>query len=205
MTRPEFGKREGGRNLRLPMTSTTSPSAREHRLQISDLLARPGSSRREEGFVEVEAALADASVNDRVSFAVDLRSTTDGVVARGTAHAVFDVRCSSCLTEWAEEVDIPVEAVYRHHPRDEDELPIEPGGRIDIGSVVHDEVSLALPVAPRCGSTCRGLCPTCGTDLNTDPCDGHEEAVESPFAALRELFDGPTPESITDSQSSKYR
>jgi uncharacterized protein len=159
------------------------------RIQISDLLAHPGTARSVEGSVPVSIGFANASVDDEVSFAVEMRSLTDGIVARGEAHAVVELVCTRCLKTWSEEMDIAVEAVFRTHPdTDADELPIDAGGWIDLGPVVHDEVALGVPARPLCRDDCLGLCPTCGTDLNVEPCGGHGDVVESPFAALAQLF-----------------
>lgn len=160
------------------------------RVNVSDLLARPGYERVERGAVPVAVELPNASVPGAATFEARLRSLTDGVVVRGTATAEAELTCTRCLAVWTEELAVPFEQVYRAVPDDEeDELPVEPGGWIDLEPVIHDEVALVLPAAPRCRPDCRGLCPTCGTDLNTDPCDGHGDREDSPFAVLRELFD----------------
>jgi uncharacterized protein len=165
------------------------------RFQVSDLLAHPGTSRNEEAALPVLVELPNAVVDDEAGVDVDLRSMTDGVIARGRARATVDLTCTRCLTEWSEGLDVPIEAVYRVHPDDaDDELPIESGGWIDVEPVVHDEVALAIPNRPLCRPDCRGLCPTCGTDLNTEPCDGHGDVPESPFAALQQLLGGDTPQ-----------
>lgn len=161
------------------------------RFQISDLLAHPGQARRESAVVGVHVALSNASVHGDVEVSVDLRSLTDGAVVRGIARTVVDVTCIRCLTEWSEPLEISVESVFRTHPDDEDdELPVDPGGWIDLEPVIHDEVALALPTRPLCRQDCLGLCPTCGNDLNVDPCDGHGDVSESPFALLQQLFPG---------------
>jgi uncharacterized protein len=159
------------------------------RLQVSDLLAKPGSHRAESGSVEVHVDLADASVNGPVAVEVDLASLTDGTVIRGRAQATANLICDRCLTTWSEPLIVPIEQVYRLRPQSEDELPVEPGGWIELGDVVHDEVSLGLPRRPVCRPDCKGLCPTCGSDLNTDPCAGHHDESDSPFSALKDLFE----------------
>lgn len=159
------------------------------RLQVSDLLARPGTTRREELQVPVEVDLGDARVSGEVDADVTLTSLTDGVMLRGVSTAVADLACSRCLTRWSETSTASFEQIYRLEPLSEDELPIDQGGWIDIGEVIHDEVALALPRGPVCRPDCKGLCPTCGTDLNVDPCGGHGEDEDSPFAPLRDLFE----------------
>lgn len=159
------------------------------RFQVSDLLAHPGQARDEAGSVRVHVELANASVDTDVEVGLSLRSLSDGVVVRGTAHTVADVTCIRCLTQWSEPLEVPIEVVYRTHPDDEDdELPIDSGGWIDLEPVAHDEVALALPTRPLCRQDCLGLCPTCGNDLNVESCDGHGDQSESPFSALQQLF-----------------
>ena len=60
---------------------------------------------------------------------------------------------------------------------------------IDTEPLLRDELLLAMPLAPVCRPDCKGLCPECGTDLNTGACSGHESEPVSPFAELRSLFD----------------
>jgi uncharacterized protein len=60
---------------------------------------------------------------------------------------------------------------------------------VDMAGPATDELALALPSAPLCSPECKGLCPTCGSDLNRDPCDGHGDDSDSPFAALKDLLD----------------
>ncbi|MFZ0013870.1 MAG: YceD family protein, partial [Acidimicrobiia bacterium] len=60
---------------------------------------------------------------------------------------------------------------------------------VDLSGPTTDELALAMPAAPLCRLDCKGLCPICGTDLNSEPCDGHGEDSDTPFAALKDLFD----------------
>jgi len=160
------------------------------RIQISDLLKRPGSSRTEEGTLDVDVELAGSSIRGPADFAFSIRSLTDGVIIRGTASAEATLMCNRCLKEWPETVVAPIEAVYRVVPQSPDEeLPIESGGWIEVEQVVSDELSLALPYRPLCSPDCLGLCTFCGADLNTSPCGGHSEESASPFSALKRLFE----------------
>jgi uncharacterized protein len=160
------------------------------RLQVSDLLSRPGHSREDTAFLRLCFQVGDASIDDEVAVEVRLRSLTDGVVARGTAATTVDLVCTRCLTTWSEPLSATFEAVFRLHPEDaDDEFGIEEGGWIDLEPIVHDEVSLSVPAVPLCRPDCAGLCQTCGTDLNTAPCGGHGDESVSPFAALKQLFE----------------
>ena len=159
------------------------------RFQVSDLLAHSGRARHESAATHVDTSLVGAVIDDEAEVEVDLRSLSDGIVVRGRAVAPVDLTCRRCLKEWTEPLEVGLEAVFRIHPDDEDEeLPVTDGGWIDLGPLVHDELSLALPDRPLCRPECLGLCSTCGADLNDDPCGGHGDESDSPFAALRDVF-----------------
>jgi uncharacterized protein len=61
------------------------------------------------------------------------------------------------------------------------------GHEIDLGGLVRELLTLAVPVQPLCKETCQGLCPRCGADRNTGPCGCPEEKPKSAFAALETL------------------
>ena len=161
-----------------------------HLVNVADLLADPGAARQESGSIPVSIFLPNASVDGEADFSGTIRSLSDGVVVRASAEVDADLICTRCLSEWTERRSVPFEQVYRLDPDDaDDELPIVSGHSIDLEPAVHDEVSLAMPAAPVCREDCAGLCGVCGTDLNEAPCDGHDDPGDSPFAALKQLFD----------------
>ncbi len=73
---------------------------------------------------------------------------------------------------------------------DEHEIDEEPfdGERVDLGPIAREQLLLALPpIEPACSESCRGLCPTCGQDLNEADC-GHARLGGDPrWARLRDL------------------
>lgn len=86
-----------------------------------------------------------------------------------TVHAVidgiFESTCARCLE--------PIEQSLRR----ETALyyPIKQEQIIDVTEDVRTELLLDLPIAFLCRPDCRGLCVTCGRNLNEGPCEHHEE------------------------------
>jgi uncharacterized protein len=70
------------------------------------------------------------------------------------------------------------------------EIDAEPfdGKTIDLDPIVREQVLLALPVTVLCREDCKGLCPTCGQDLNEKDC-GHSEtkAIDVRLAKLKDI------------------
>jgi uncharacterized protein len=154
---------------------------------VRDLLGSPGRERPFSGERNVKLRLGESSIDGPMQVDGVVIGMIDGVLARFRASAIARLTCTRCLVEWEAPVSVAAEQVFGRIP-DEDGYGIF-DDEVDVGGPATDELALALPAAPVCRDDCRGLCPTCGTDLNTDPCDGHGETTESPFAALKDLFD----------------
>ena len=65
-------------------------------------------------------------------------------------------------------------------------VPVGPDGLIDLSEVVRQHLVLALPFAPRCREDCRGLCPSCGADLNIGPCACPKAEADPRLQILRQ-------------------
>ncbi len=159
-------------------------------LLVTDLLGRVGAHRDETivGPLQIELDLDRVDAGHPVTVQVRLEALADEILARGNIAYAAEVRCNRCLAEWIETGETSLTQLFGPEP-DEDTEPISRDGHIDLEPAVHDEVSLALPLVPLCKKDCLGLCPTCGTDLNTSPCSGHADESDSPFSALQQLLE----------------
>jgi uncharacterized protein len=81
---------------------------------------------------------------------------------------------------------VPVRELFETTP-DEEDIYLLKGDQIDLEPLVRDAVLLELPQAPLCTEGCRGLCPTCGTNLNEGTCPCETEVRDPRWAALDEL------------------
>lgn len=116
-----------------------------------------------------------------------------GVLVRGRLQGSVIVPCDRCTKP----VEVFVDQSFDLH--EEEPLPgedaLEPsllrrkGHRLelDAGGMLWEEFVLALPVKPLCSEDCKGLCPTCGKDLNAGPCECAEAEFDPRLAALRGL------------------
>ncbi|HEX6219979.1 MAG TPA: DUF177 domain-containing protein [Acidimicrobiia bacterium] len=156
-------------------------------IDVADLIGHPEAVREFSGDHSVSLRLGEAVIKGPMHVKGEVRGTIDGVLARFTTTSEAHLTCVRCLTEWDADIEAKGSQHFGRKP-DEDGYAIEEG-RIDITGPATDEMALALPAAPLCRPDCKGLCPICGTDLNSEPCDGHGEESDSPFAVLKDLFD----------------
>jgi uncharacterized protein len=154
---------------------------------VDKLVGTVGRERKFHGERSVSLRLGETTVDGPMAVSGTLVGTTDGVNATFDVAATAKLVCTRCLLEWEEELATSGSQYFRSEP-DEDGYGIV-DNMVDVGGPAQDELALALPAVPLCRSDCAGLCPTCGTDLNREPCDGHGDDSDSPFAVLKDLFD----------------
>jgi uncharacterized protein len=138
----------------------------------------------------------------------DLELYADGahVFAAGTFHGEATVACSRCVNPVTLHIDEPLRVTFlpRHElPDDEDDEPAEvddgaevneedldvfpyDSEKVDLEPLLREQFVLAVPFAPLCAETCKGLCPQCGIDRNTASCTC-EPPIDPRLAALRGL------------------
>ncbi len=61
------------------------------------------------------------------------------------------------------------------------------GQTIDLDPIVREQVLLALPMRVICRDDCKGLCPSCGQDLNVEKCRCEPRGVDPRLAVLKNI------------------
>ena len=112
----------------------------------------------------------------------------------GRIEGTINASCRRCLTD----VVAPVAADVQLHFVDADEETAEDDPdvyvisvkqhELDIRPAIREEWLLAVPAFVVCKDDCKGLCPTCGADLNLGACDC-APPIDPRWNALRSLDD----------------
>ncbi len=69
-----------------------------------------------------------------------------------------------------------------------DEFAIVLDGFLDLDEQLLEILEIEFPARFLCKDDCRGLCPTCGKDLNDGPCDCEGEEIDPRLAPLKEIL-----------------
>lgn len=172
---------------------------------VADLLKRPTGASR---FVELSEPfeLADDEVTLLAPVSGRLRFVRDhaGILVQGRLRTTLAVECARCLAPAPTEIEFELEEHFRPTVQiregppilkdpDEEEEPatdIDAHHVLDLSAVIEQNILVNMPLHPLCHADCRGLCPTCGHDLNDGPCSC--EARSDPrWDALRALLASP--------------
>jgi len=173
------------------------------KLSVAPLLKQPVGSRidyRVEEGPPIDprgdnAELLDAGVTS-IDADIEATHTDSGAYLEGDARATVSQECARCLRP----IQSPVETHFAEQyyatqsvdtgealaPAPLDAKMIGSDFTIDLTPLLREEVIFATPQAPLCRPDCKGLCPTCGIDLNERPHE-HDEVVDDRWAKLGAL------------------
>jgi uncharacterized protein len=110
-------------------------------------------------------------------------------VLRGELEARGEATCDRCLGRFALSFAVPVEIFILCDTGSEDddgETPVihQRQGEVDLTDALREAVALAVPLRHICREECRGLCVSCGIDLNRETCDCQQDDSDPRWAGL---------------------
>lgn len=159
-------------------------------INISGALKNPGQAYPVNlafAFDPVEIMGDEVRFSD-VRFEGEYLSAKDEISLSGTVTAKAHSRCANCLTDVMVDISADLDAEFARGGDGEDKYPLE-GYEIDPAPAVREAVLLELPIRFLCREDCKGICPVCGKNRNTDLCTCHGgPAKPNPFSALTSLL-----------------
>jgi uncharacterized protein len=99
-----------------------------------------------------------------------LESIPKGIVASGTVGAPWRGVCRRCAAPTGGELSAFLRERHLESATADDEAYLLEGDLLDLGPMIRDAIVLELPLAPLCREDCKGLCASCGADLNEEGC-----------------------------------
>jgi uncharacterized protein len=121
------------------------------------------------------------------------------IIVKGEIRAAVGLQCSRCTKSFSEDIVVGIETVYHpleeltaeeKHEIKEDELNLGfyKGEELDISDLITEQVFLNVPMKPLCSELCKGICPKCGTDLNSGTCKCEIKEIDPRFETLKHLL-----------------
>lgn len=155
-----------------------------------------GSSR-----FEIEADIEGLDLAE-YTFSVPLRCeivlerTGDRIDAHLDLETSLKLSCSRCGESMRQDICASADVTFlpevknKEDADEQDATDLEFYSEVlDLRDIVRDMFLLALPIAPLCSEDCRGLCPSCGANLNRENCKCNIQGNPSTFEKLRRLVD----------------
>src|SRR5262245_10795605 len=118
----------------------------------------------------------------------------------GTLTTTVELMCSRCLDPARVNISKPFDLFFRERDEamfDEDEevelndedirTAFFTGTKLAMGDILREQILLALPMKALCRVDCKGLCPTCGANLNSGSCSCPKEEFSPHMDTLLEI------------------
>ena len=107
---------------------------------------------------------------------------------QGKATTVIQGECRRCLMAVSTPLSLEIGALFTQDAEaldDPDSYPVAPDAtEVDVTPAVREEFMLAAPRYAVCREDCKGLCPSCGQDLNVAKC-ACTPAIDARWQGLR--------------------
>ena len=161
------------------------------RLDLREIIEVPGGSVPFETEIET-GRLSFPSVKAYLSkpYAQGRVFNEAGVLhLEGTLTAEMLCICDRCGAEFQSVKEVPLDAVIVEEESEEfPELFVLEGNEIDLDEILETSLILEMETKFLCREDCKGLCDTCGANLNLGPCRCRKPR-DPRFAVLEQLLD----------------
>ena len=117
---------------------------------------------------------------------------------QGDLSTRLELACARCLDPVVQTVERAFDLLYRPLGTDagneelsvtvaEAEVGYYTGEGLALEDVLSEQVLLTVPLKVVCREDCRGLCPVCGKNRNTEPCACVQPQQDPRWAALKDI------------------
>lgn len=148
----------------------------------------------------------ESPVHEKTHGTLRISRDDETLYLEGHLALVLRMPCDRCMTSFDDDLEIPIRLFLSplHHQikqetetflltddevlTDDEDFIFYKGPAMDLKEILREQIVLALPLRFLCKLDCRGLCATCGTNLNLKSCSCQEiTPIHSRFAVLKAL------------------
>ena len=143
--------------------------------------------------------LDDRFAFDSMACTAELIEKRGAILLYGTYSVEMETNCNTCLkpvsVKLDQEFDLNLinEESYAEPEGDVEislgsaDVDFYRGQEIVLSEYFEDQLLLDLPFSIKCSQECKGICPNCGVNRNTESCRCPENYGNNPFSALGDL------------------
>lgn len=108
-----------------------------------------------------------------------------------TVDFITVFNCDRCLKEFTKNYSFSFEYVLVQKTDSQDipdDFIVVENNSLDLDELVTSEIFLYLPAKILCSDNCKGLCQTCGKNLNEDLCDCDNATIDPRLEKLKDFL-----------------
>lgn len=136
-------------------------------------------------------ALGIPELMENVEVQASIYLTGGNYTVKGNFSTLIKLKCDRCLEEYTQKINQDFEVVYTSEEivdRDDHIMYLDPQDiEIDLKPYIQDTILLNIPFKKVCSESCKGMCASCGANLNKEPCTCKNEKIDPRWDSLKEL------------------
>lgn len=136
----------------------------------------------------------DIKTTDPIKYSGQIYKVDGDYVLHLDINYDYQSNCDRCLDNISKSMTTVLhgrlESKSRDHNEDDQEYDIIYYDRslLNLDKYIESQVVSSLPMKVICDNNCKGLCTTCGVNLNEQSCDCVNDSIDPRLEKLKELF-----------------
>lgn len=132
-------------------------------------------------------------VESPLAFSGSLHNHEPDYYLEGRVNWTVKHDCSRCAEPFSSPYSVDFKLALAHESKrneeEENDLDIYyfSGPDLDLKPLLHEQFVLSLPLRALCSDGCKGICQTCGTNLNRESCGCPAVVAPHAFSILKTL------------------
>lgn len=112
----------------------------------------------------------------------------------GDTKVTIIIPCNKCLSDVEVEFDVSIDREFNFASQDQEEINELKEANylneydLDLDLLIREEIILDFPMRVLCNEDCKGLCSSCGTNLNKGSCNCEDTSLDPRMAAIQDVF-----------------
>ncbi len=170
------------------------------KISIKSLLAKPTGGTEKYEINESAKCLEDEEIHyiSPIKGTLILRNLPDKDISLEIQDFSLEIEatCSRCLKKFTEKIEIQSASTIYYWSKPEDSKESDEivyidqrKFEIDVADFIRQEILLHFSLVPVCLESCKGLCLSCGKDLNLGTCDcDRSQSYDKPLSRLKDIL-----------------
>jgi len=147
---------------------------------------------------KIDLEIESITFKDLVNVRLTIQKVKDEYFFQGYVTVPIQAECSRCLSLFDSELTGDITFVVKREDgkgvlstdQGEDIVYLREGNNIiEMDEPISRALLLSIPMKHLCSSDCKGLCPSCGVNLNEETCDCKEQEIDERWEGLRDLLE----------------
>lgn len=159
---------------------------------ISKILKVEGASLEvdfNDNLINIDDLYEDIVIKETIEFKGNIKSLKGRLNLRGSFKFNYSTKCARCAEDINKTVIVDIdESFVDEKDLTDEELYTYSGNFIEFDKVLKDNIIVNLPLKDVCKKNCRGICKSCGRNLNKQECVCKDSFENEKFSILKDFF-----------------